>query len=189
MKKIILGIVAFLCLSILIIWIWLLIYHATGKEAWISWKTERVSKGDRFEWIQLTPPDVPIEENFASAPIVAGAIKGKDLDPRFKALEIHDLENTKGDWKIGKKEDLEMLAKILGASDLSNAFDKYHTGLTELDLASRRPYSKLPVNYADGQTPGLLGFRGAVRTLRARALASLAAGRSEEALAVNRQNY
>jgi hypothetical protein len=183
MRKILLILVLIPALVLLAIGGWLLFDNATGKRQWLAWKAERIAQGDRFEWQQLAPPEIPDAEFFAMAPLIAGAVKGKDLDPRFTALEPPKLDKEWGDWKEGRRIDLEACAAAYKTKDLLKALAPFEATLKELDDASRRPHSRIPVDYAEYETPSLLGFRSAVRTLRLRALANLAKGNSDAALA------
>lgn len=154
-----------------------------GKELWLAWRAERIAKGDRFEWSQLIPPDVPDSENFAKAPLIAGAIGNKGLmDPRFKALELPKVEGAWGDWKEGRRVDLEAYQTAYGTKDLLKALAPYAPGLKDLNMASLRPHSKIPVDYRESEIPSLMGFRAATRVLCVRALARLSSGNSEGAL-------
>jgi hypothetical protein len=157
--------------------------HRYGKEAWLAWKAERIAKGDRFEWKDLVPPEVPDEENFAMAPLVQGAIKSKDLmDPRFEALKTPEVKGGMADWRKGTRENLQAWADAYGKPDLLTALAPFEATLRELDEESRRPKCRLPIHYEEFETPALLSFRGAARTLRLRALANLQRGRSDLAL-------
>lgn len=162
---------------------WLFTEHARGKQAWLSWKAQRIAQGDRFDWKELAPPEIPDSENFAMAPLIAGAVIGKDIDPRFKALEPPKLDKEWGDWKEGRRIDLEACAAAYKTKDLLKALAPLGATLKELDEASKRPRSRIPVDYSEHEVPSLIGFRSAVRTLRLRALANLAKGNSEAALA------
>jgi len=162
---------------------WLVTEHARGKQAWLTWKAQRIAQGDRFEWKELAPPEIPDSENFAKAPLIAGAVIGKDIDPRFKALEPPKLDKEWGDWKEGRRIDLEACAAAYKTKNLLEALAPFAATLKELDEASRRPRSRIPVDYSDYEMPSLIGFRSAARTLRLRALANLAKGNSEGALA------
>ncbi len=157
--------------------------HMHGKELWLAWKAERISLGDRFEWHQLVPPEIPDAENFARAPLIAAAFVDKDhIDPRFKALELPKVEADWGGWKEGRKLDLEAFGKAFGTRDLALALAPCESALAELKQASLRPRSRIPVDYAAHETPALLGFRSATRMLCLRALSQLEQGANEAAL-------
>jgi len=161
----------------------LLVDNARGKQQWQAWKAQRIALGDRFEWSELAPPAIPDAENFAMAPLVAGAVLGRDMDPRFKALEPPKISDQDwGNWKTGRRINLAACAKAYKTKDLLKSLAPFADTLEELDSASRRPHSRIPVDYADLEIPGLLGFRGAVRTLRLRALVNLSQGHAEAAL-------
>jgi len=182
MRKLILALILIPVLLVLGIGSWIFLEHAYGKQSWLAWKAQRTAQGDRFDWKQLAPPEIPDEENFAVAPLIAGAVKGKDIDPRFKALEPPKLEQEWGDWKEGRRIDLEACAAAYKTKDLLKALAPFEATLRELDEASRRPHSRIPVDYTDPEPPSLIGFRGPVRTLRLRALVNLADGQSDAAL-------
>lgn len=183
MRKPILFLILAPGLLILGLGAWLFMEHARGKQAWLAWKAQRISQGDRFDSKELAPPEIPDAENFAKAPLIAGAVIGKDIDPRFKALEPPKLDKEWGDWKEGRRIDLEACAAAYKTKDLLKALAPLGATLKELDEASRRPRSRIPVDYTEYEMPSLIGFRSAVRTLRVRALANLAKGNSEAALA------
>ncbi len=184
MRSWILGILLVIGGLVLAVGLWLLGYHLTGKWAFNHWKAQRVAMGDRLDWKDLVPPAVPPEQNFAEAPLLRGAILGKGtVDPWFKALPIpKGAWDALGNWQEGRKDDLEATARSYGAKDLQTAFRPLESVFKELDQASRRPASRLPIDYQEWETPALLGFRGVVRTLRIRALANLRAGHPEQAL-------
>jgi len=157
--------------------------HLHGKEAWLSWRADRIAKGDCYEWKQLVPPDVPDAENFAMAPLIAGAIRDKKtMDPRFKALEPPDFKEAAGDWRKGQRANLSACAKTYGKQDLPTVLAPFEATLKELDEASRRPQCRLPIRYEDFEILVPYGFRGAARTLRLRALDRLQRGKSDLAL-------
>lgn len=84
---------------------WLFTEHTKGKQTWLAWKAQRIAR-DRFDWKELAPPEIPDSENFAMAPLIAGAVIGKDINPRFKALEPPKLDKEWGDWKEGRRESI-----------------------------------------------------------------------------------
>jgi hypothetical protein len=158
--------------------------HIYGEERWLAWKQERISKGDRYEWNELVPPDIPDAENFAKAPLVSGAILKKEwMNPRFKLLELPKAGTAWGNWREGTRVDLQTIQAAYGTSDLLQALAPYEPALRELEEASLRPRSKIPVDYSECDLPALLGFRSATRMLGVRALAQLSNGNSRAALA------
>lgn len=184
MKAWILGVTLFLAGLVLATGLWLLGYHLTGKSAFMAWKAERVAQGDRLDWKGLAPPPVAPELNFAEHPLVRGAIREKgEADPRFKALAIPpEAAKVLGDWREGRRDDLEALSAAYGPKGLKASLAALEPGLAELRRASERPGCNLGVAYEEGEIPALLGFRGVIRTLRARASLELRAGHPERAL-------
>jgi hypothetical protein len=87
-----------------------------------------------------------------------------------------------GAWQEGRKDDLEAIARSYGTKDLQSAFRPLEGVFKELDQASQRPASRLPIDYQGWEIPALLGFRGVARTLRIRALANLRSGHPDQAL-------
>ena len=181
MRAWILGILLVIGGLVLAVGLWLLGYHLTGKWAFHHWKAQRVAMGDRLDWKDLVPPPVPPEQNFAEAPLIRGAILGKNpVDVRFKAMGLKaEALNALGNWQEGRRDDLDAVLHAYGTKDLPTVFKPLEPIIRELDQASRRPGCRMPFGYEDGQIPVLLGFRAAVRVLRVRALANLHGGRPD----------
>lgn len=184
MRGWILGILLVIVGMVLAVGLWLLGYHLTGKWAFNHWKAQRVAMGDRLDWKDLVPPPVPPEQNFAEAPLIKAAILGQGkVDPRFQALAIpKGAAEAMGAWQEGRKDDLVAIAQSYGTKDLQTVFRQSEAVFKELNQASQRPASRLPIDYQEWEIPALLGFRGVVRTLRIRALANLRAGHPDQAL-------
>jgi hypothetical protein len=179
-----LGILLVIVGLTLAIGLWLLGYHLSGKWAFNRWKAERVAMGDRLDWKDLVPAPVPVNQNFAEAPLIRGAIREKGkVDPRFKALEVPKAVNeAMGNWQEGRRDDLEAISRAYGTRDLQTVFKPMAATLKELEEASLRPASRLPIDYQELEIPALLGFRSAARTLRIRALSCLKNGNADQAL-------
>jgi hypothetical protein len=164
---------------------WFIFDNATGKRQWMAWKAKRTAMGDHFEWRELEPDPVPDDENFAMAPLVAGAMKDKDLiDPRLKALAPPPFTKQSGDGQKGTTEYLQAYARSCGKPSAMEALDPLEAALEELAEASRRPACRLPVHYGKGEYPGIsvAGFLGAAQALQLRALAHLQADHPDRAL-------
>jgi hypothetical protein len=184
MRALILGTLLVIVGLVLAVGLWLLGYHLTGKWAFNHWKAERVAMGDRLDWKDLVPPPVPAEQNFAEAPLIRGSIVNKGhVDPHFKALNItKKVEVALGDWREGRRDNLDAITGAYGMKNLQTFFKSLESTLKELDEASRRPVSRLPIDYQEGETAALLGFRGAARILRVRAISNLRSGHPDQAL-------
>lgn len=184
MRAWILGILLVVVGLVLVVGLWLLGYHLSGKWAFNRWKSERITMGDRLDWKDLVPPPVDPNQNFAETPLIRGSIveKGR-VDPRFKALSIpENVTNVLGNWQEGRRDDLKAICQAYGTTDLQAVLKPLEGALKEVELASLRPGSRLPVAYEEYEIPALLGFRGMVRTLRVRALSNLRRGRSDLAM-------
>lgn len=162
----------------------LAVHHLTGRAAFLRWQAERKAMGDKVDWADLRPAALPPDQNFAEAPLVRGAISAEGLaDPRFKALALPEsVTKALGDWREGRRDDLDAVAGALGPGGLRAAFKAREAGFRDLGRASRRPGSHILIAYEDGATPTLLGFRGATRALRLRALLNLRSGHPDLAL-------
>ena len=150
-----------------------------GKRAWEQWKAQRLAFGDSFD--SPIPPAVSDADNFAAAPRVAAACLPSKGTPMLGDFSFGKEELKLASWREGQREDLGAWAASLKASDIPTALAPIAKALEELSEASRRPACRMPVNYAAGEIPSLLGFRAVGRALRLRALASLRAGKPETA--------
>lgn len=184
MRTWLLGILLAIGGLVLVLGLWLLGYHLSGKWAFQRWQAQRIAAGDRFGWKELAPPPVPPEQNFAEAPLIKGAIGRGPADARFAALSLPSgALNHLGNWMEGRPDDLDALSRACGTGDLQTVFKPMESPFRDLDQATRRSGCRIPMEYEDGGIPALLGFRAAMRTLRVRANAHLRAGRTDLALA------
>jgi len=185
MRAWILGILLAIAGVALILGLWLLGYHLTGKWAFQRWQTQRIAMGDRFGWKELAPPPIPPEQNFAEAPLVRGSIaQGGVEDARFVALTLpNGAQNRLGNWMEGRRDDLDLIGRACGTADLQTVFKPLEAIFRDLDQATLRSGCCFPASCQEGGIPALLGFRAAMRTLRVRAIASMRAGRTDQAFA------
>lgn len=182
MRRLLLGV--FLTLAALVagMALWLLADHARGQAQWQTRKAQRIQMGDRFTWEELVPPAIPDSENFTLAPVVANAVLGTDPNALTQAIKLPKLGREAGDWRLGERTDLQACAQAFGTPSLDAVLRGWDPVLTDLARASQRPASRLPVDLASFEAPGLKGFRDAGRALRLRALVNLARARSDQAL-------
>jgi len=184
MRTWLLGILLVIGGLVLVLGLWLLGYHLSGKWAFQRWQAQRIAMGDRFGWKELAPPAVPVEQNFAEAPLVKGAIGRGPADARFAALSLPSgALNHLGNWMEGRPDDLDAVGRACGTADLQTVFKPMEPIFRDLDQATLRSGCRIAVDYENGGIPALLGFRAAMRTLRVRANAHLRAGRTDLALA------
>ena len=124
MRAWILGILLVIVGLVLVISLWLLGYHLSGKWAFNRWKAERIAMGDRLDWKDLVPPRVDPSQNFAEAPLIRGSMVEKGLvDPRFRALSIpENVTKVLGNWQEGRRDDLGAIRQAYGTTDLQAVF-------------------------------------------------------------------
>ncbi|HET6330373.1 MAG TPA: hypothetical protein VFF76_06245 [Holophagaceae bacterium] len=156
-----------------------------GKRAWEAWKAERIAKGDRYDWLNLAPPEVPDADNFAKEPLVEAAITGHGS--LLKDFKWPDPMPKFADWRLGQHEDLDAWAAGYKTKDLETSFAPWESQLDELVGASRRTACRFPIRYtypemSQDAIPAVFTFRAVARALRLRALARLHAGKADEAL-------
>ncbi|MCE1204877.1 MAG: hypothetical protein LWW79_09770 [Holophagaceae bacterium] len=185
MRAWLLGILMVIGGVALVLGLWLLGYHLSGKWAFQRWQAQRIAVGDRFGWQALAPPRVPADQNFAEAPLVKGSIAPDGVvDARFAALTLpNGAQNRLANWMEGQRDDLNTIARACGTADLQTVFKPLEPIFRELDQATRRNGCCFPDSCQNGGIPALLGFRAAMRTLRVRAIASLRAGQADQAFA------
>lgn len=142
-----------------------------------------------------------------------GVIKGMKAPPNgqvnrmdMPADDVNPPKQSVGRWENGELSNLEILQKYYrdladktnlfpvppeprsAPEDVLMALGKYDESVEELRRASRRPYSRFPVEYAADNPgnimlPHLGAGRKVVLLLRLRAIAELQAGQSDKALA------
>lgn len=161
-----------------------LIENARGRSAWRAWEQEQTSAGNLIPFAQLIPPAIPDDQNFAAAPLVVDAVAGKgwgvSIDtPVCKALAEPPANHN---WRTSARVDLKAL-EAATRQDLRSALKPYEPALAALTEASKRPHSRLKVNYEKEEIPALLGFRAMGRLLQTRCLLNLQEGRVDEAWA------
>ena len=70
-----------------------------GKREWGKFKHEQAAKGEKFTLIELAPPSVPDDQNFAMTPIVASCYSGKvDRNGRAIVPENTNIVNRLEMW-------------------------------------------------------------------------------------------
>jgi len=167
----------------------LLLFHLVenwrGKRAWTQWKQARIAAGDSYDAASFTPPEIPDAENFAAAPRIAEFIVGsKGTSPSMPVLPaFFSQPGALGDWRAGRKADLDDLMARLKVKDLKEVLSPWETELAALGEAARRPHCRLMKNYTNfDDIPQLLGMRARARMLALRSLASLRGKRNDAAL-------
>lgn len=150
-----------------------------GKQAWEHWKSDRIAKGDHYDWSDLVPPAISDADNFAKEPMVEAAITGRTS--LLNGFNWGDKAPKFANWRLGQREDVQTWAATFKASDLKTGLKPIQQRLDELVQASKRPSCRMPFRYqypeiSEDPVVPLLGFRAASRMLRLRACARLGSG-------------
>ncbi|MBP7618655.1 MAG: hypothetical protein KA743_09075 [Geothrix sp.] len=152
-----------------------------GNRAWKALLEEDLAAGQPATLAGFAPPLIPDGENFASVPRIAAAAAGTTP---LMTLPEHWPAKVGADWREGQRTNLEAYRPIFPGLDLRKGLEGYRDSLDEIVQASKRPGSRLAIDYArypDPLIPNLLGFRAAGRLLQLRALVALKDGRTEAA--------
>lgn len=164
-----------------------------GKSRWENYKREAEARGISFDIRTFIPPSVPDEQNFAMTPLLK-PIFGPDKDyssalsKRLKLTGTGGIDASPGLGRMreGIRADLGRWKDFLGQKDLILALRKCDPELDEISAAVRRPCARFPLRYEDSFTmsiPHLTPLLNASRLYELRALASLEAGKTDQALA------
>lgn len=167
----------------------LLLFHLVenwrGKRAWTQWKQAQIAAGDSYDAASFTPPEIPDAENFAAAPRIAEFIVGsKGTSPSMPVLPaFFSQPGALGDWRAGRKADLDRLMAEEKIKDLKEVLSPWETELAALAEAARRPHCRLMKDYTNfDDLPHFLGMRARARKLMLRSLASLRDKHNDAAL-------
>jgi len=165
-----------------------------GEHAWAAYQTDLAAHGAAPPTIaQLIPPLVPDDQNFAMTSVLkpffpAGRNNHYSLNLEWPAAPGHDPEGgipgSAANWRLGQFEDLKPWQEFLGSTDLLQPLKKFDPVLDEISAASRRPYSRFPIDYEKGYAamiPHIGTFITLSRIYRLRALAEIAEGQNDRA--------
>jgi hypothetical protein len=151
-----------------------------GKHAWESFKRAAEARGERFEWAAFAPTNVPDDQNFFCAPIVAGALQAErnekgDGSAQHKTnpaermrFDIYGgyIENSPtngGSWQNGKLTDLKQ-------------WQSYYRNFAETPAGKTNgfPVAAQPQKPAADVLLALSGFNPALEELRQASLRPMA---------------
>jgi len=151
-----------------------------GKHAWKTFKRGAEARGEHFEWAAIVPPNVPDDQNFFAAPIVAEVLKSdcngtsgiNRMNFNIYRGDSANWPTNGGNWQKSKLTDLKQWrsyfrnysespeGKTNGfpiaaqpqtpAADVLLAMSVFNPALEELRQASLRPMARLPLNYDNG---------------------------------------
>ncbi|MFK5921196.1 MAG: hypothetical protein QM496_03400 [Verrucomicrobiota bacterium] len=131
---------------------------------WDDFKAHWEAKGEIFDLEKLIPPEIPDEENFAAAPIIAEVFNNPD-DNRLSSIDLNELsgfgdnvhssnntQRARGAFGNQLSDHLEKPEDFptdkLAAKGLLKALEPLEAILAEFKQASLRPKTKLPLNYS-----------------------------------------
>lgn len=173
---------------------------------WNEFKAHWEAKGEIFDLEKLVPPEVPDEENFAKAPIIAevfedphnGRLASLDFNRWPGLTEYHENyinplgknQQALGGYEFNLAYYLESPTDYsddkAAAADILKKLEPLNTALSELDQASHRPKARFPINYEnlkmDTRFVFLDAFFDAAKTLHLRTRCRLALGDSNKAV-------
>jgi len=151
-----------------------------GKHAWETYKRTAEAHGERFEWTAFVTTNVPDDQNFFCAPIVAEALKlnrggtngGNRVNFNIYRGEMAYWITNGGNWQKGILTDLKVWQEAFRkynatpegrtngfpltaqsqtpAADVLLALSIFNPALEELRQASLRPRTRMPLNYDNG---------------------------------------
>lgn len=162
-----------------------------GRHVWEKHKRTQEARGERLSFIELAPPPVPDDQNFAMTPLL------KPLFPRpgdygvqlRQRLELCGTEPAGkkpgfGDWMRARPIDLQAWRECLRTTNILQTLTKFDSELDEINTASRRPYARFPLRYEDGFAvwlPHLPKLRQLARLYELRTCAEIAEGQPDRA--------
>lgn len=152
----------------LVVW-----HYIAGRQAeneWNEFKNHWEAKGEIFDLEELIPPEIPDEDNFTAAPIIAELFDGTQT-PRLSKLDLHQIpglqpptlssatqkkEPYNSHWMLGAS--VAPLSRFLDKPDPSStneddaraileALLPLAPEITELLEATQRPDARYPVGY------------------------------------------
>lgn len=158
-----------------------------GRRDLNAYLQDRIARGDSFEWAAIAPPPIPDAENFAATPLFAELFPKPLSNAVLNQLQFPNLDKGAGNWREGRREDLAAWQKRFGGTnDLLTSLAQYDPVLKQIRVAAQRPKARYPIRYEDSfmtLLPHLSPLRQLARICRLRALAELAAGRTDAAAA------
>jgi hypothetical protein len=151
-----------------------------GKRVWENYKRQAAARGEKLDWTAFVPANVPDEQNFFAAPIVAGALSSERggtnrvnrMDFIIYRGEPENWPTNGGNWHRGKLTDLNEWQRYFRtfsestagrtngfpvaaqpqtpAADILLALSGFNPAIEDLRQASQRPYARMPLDYASG---------------------------------------
>jgi hypothetical protein len=204
MKRILLkilryGFFALVCLATLIALV-VAEENFRSQREWESYKREMEARGVKFDLVSLIPPPVPDAQNFATTPLFKKFfdLLNKDQRTEFEQYQKELSQRINlfaqatdkkspllGDWRVGKHVNLTEWGEYLGQPDILQALKKFDPAMDEISVASRRPYSRFPIQFEKGfslKLPHLQTLNQLTRLFTLRALAELSDGQTDRAM-------
>ncbi|MCF6313293.1 MAG: hypothetical protein L3J39_12660 [Verrucomicrobiales bacterium] len=186
---------------ILIIFVPLAIHeNRQAQRDWDDFKSHWEAKGEIFDLEKLIPPEIPDEENFASAPIIAEVFEHPD-DNRLSSIDLDTLPritNSNHSYNIRKRAlgayrdelaDYQQSAQhsssnSVAAKAILNVLEPLSPIFLEFEQACLRPKTKIPLDYSKPtkiDRPYIRPLLSFTRTLSLRARSHIALSQSSAA--------
>ena len=168
-----------------------------GQRDWEAYRREFEAQGGTLDLHKLSSPPVPDEQNFAMTPVLKPLFSesspeqfnkystelGTRLEwPTAKDKDPHtDMPSGTGSWPLATLVDLEPWRKFLDQPDILQALKKFDPILSEISVASRRPFYRPALDVRKLNFAGISLFIHTGRIYVVRALAELADGQTDRA--------
>lgn len=130
---------------------------------WNEFNTHWEAKGEIFDLEKFIPPEIPDEENFAAAPIIAELFDASN-EPRLSGLDLHKIPGLVEYSKYGDNPDQYLGGPNMKFTDYFKKLDSFSNEaeaakvileklsavaplFDELEQASLRPKARFPLDY------------------------------------------
>jgi len=146
------GLFALICLVTLIALV-IAEENFRTQRAWDDFRRTAAARGDKLTLAECVPAPVPDEQNFAMTPLLKPIFTDKEYDKALqKKLSMDEFNGNTvmpdlGDWRVGKATDLAAWGTYFGEPGILQGLKKFDAEMDEITTASRRPYSRFPIDY------------------------------------------
>jgi len=159
--------------------------YLRGRYLWERHLRELAAQGDSLDIRKYIPPPIPDDRNMAAAPIFAELYAtNRPANRRLLQVKLPDLKTQeRGDWRGAIRVDLNLWKAAFTNDNLLAALVRYEPVLQEVEVAAQRPQARFNVRYENVDDIRAFVMLNLAKVYRVKALAGLAAGHSDAALA------